>query len=976
MFRQMVTFQSLKRAVHDRLAGSFSSFQPETLIRPSKTVISFALIIALLAPHALQAMDETDAPKSNGLHPKLSEEVKSLLPDSKGIPAPDLDLEKKEPVENGHKTSESEKTNSSGSESGSLSSSPEKSGAISRTTTTTESDEMRSCGSESRESLSSSPETPLGYSRSPSSSEEEHRNSLKKLPEKGSRKTGELEEKDLDPGLESGSGGSSPEKHFPREKEDFDPLSEKKEKDRTSKERSSATSVPNGYDEARSIYILKGDKDSRDTEDELPVPEIGSLPSEGQMEYGSWPRYPHQPMVPIRSTANGSIQVGPNLNEHEPLLKHSKGSNSHRRDTREIGTYIEVESLPISRKESSKKVRHRNGLKHGQRSSESKPFFPQGKIYVFRGEIPELFDFLEHDPSQLPETLRSYEDLLPPHDLRKSPSQLESFLEEDPQSPKRLDPSILSNVEEGKILRLNPRGVRAFKEEIGKLPPPVKALLSGAAYQDIEQHSSKTDWLAIGLGTFIGAGLVVAMVPVYNGGLIYMRDHHNWNFVNDIQGSPSSPAYVSPSLWYILITLAPDAISRNVNLFKRAFRHLKEETGYVLRTLGIGAAVFLPSLTELGYLIVNEIHDMDEEHIHGVNNQFAISMMILGPFLVADSMAGNFETAWEFCEDIQGWAKKSTSYYASLFPRSWLPDFEDPLVEKFQGNFKKLTHFFRWCPEDQLNEIYDNTFETLQSASSQFPELKGNDLDAAKAFCVMNYLLSIGDQLEKGIERAKSWYESISEMAIFGTLTLGSVYRVLVPQLIVKTLAGIFFSKAVSGGIGWGGAGLGFLFQTALEYKGMKNLAKEVVWEEEPTGHSSHSHVRKGFKAGALWQALVFTVPLFVLCYQATDIWFGNDWFMVMSIPFLLGEFATLANQFNNSYNRKVATAATKVVHKVATCAKCSKPQLCTDCKRDRLIRLSHKLNKKVPNISPELRQKIQSSFNQEHGLDIHEEEY
>lgn len=169
-------------------------------------------------------------------------------------------------------------------------------------------------------------------------------------------------------------------------------------------------------------------------------------------------------MVPIRSTANGSIQVGPKLNEHEPLLKHSKGSNSHRRDTQDMGTYIEDESLPILREKNSKKVRHRNGLKHGQHSSESKPFLPQGKIYVFRGEIPELFDFLEHDPSQFPETLRSYEDLLPPHDLRKPTSQLEGYLEEDAHFRKSLDPSILSDAEEGKILRLNPRGVRAFKE--------------------------------------------------------------------------------------------------------------------------------------------------------------------------------------------------------------------------------------------------------------------------------------------------------------------------------------------------------------------------------------------------------------------------------------------------------------------------------------------------------------------------------
>ncbi len=566
------------------------------------------------------------------------------------------------------------------------------------------------------------------------------------------------------------------------------------------------------------------------------------------------------------------------------------------------------------------------------------------------------------------------EEGFPPHSEKSlSPRELD-FDEVDPRFSKKSTLASLSEVKEGRVLPLNPRAVKSFQEEITKLPSSIKSLLSGTAYQDIEQHSSKTDWLAIGLGTFIGTGLVIAMGPVYDGGLVYMRDMHGWNFINYFENNRF--AGLTPNAWYIALTLLPDAVPRNVNLLKRVFRYLKEETGYVLRTLGTGAAVFLPSLTELGYLAVFELYAMNKEGVHGYNNQFAIATMVLGPFLLVDSIAGNFETAWELCEDIKVWAKKPSSYLARAVPHSWLPDFEDPLVEKFQGNLKKLTHFFRWCPEKQLNEIYDNTFDALRSASVQFPDLEGNDLDVAKTLCVMNYLLSIGDQLEKGIQRVKSWYETISDMVIYGNLALGSLYRVLVPQLIVKTLAGIFFSKAVSGGIGWGAKGLGFLFQTALEYKGMKNLAKEVLWEEEPTGHSSHSYARKGLKGIALWQALVFIPPLFVLCYQVTDIWFGNDWYMLMSIPFLIAEFATLANQFNNSYNRKVATAATKAVHKVASCAKCSKTQLCTDCKRDRLIRLSHKLSKKIPNISPELRQTIQTSFDRNHDVDSEEEEY
>lgn len=55
------------------------------------------------------------------------------------------------------------------------------------------------------------------------------------------------------------------------------------------------------------------DKEKREAKDDdehfdQDVPEVGSLPPENGFAHGSWARYPHQPMVPIKSGGSGSIQ--------------------------------------------------------------------------------------------------------------------------------------------------------------------------------------------------------------------------------------------------------------------------------------------------------------------------------------------------------------------------------------------------------------------------------------------------------------------------------------------------------------------------------------------------------------------------------------------------------------------------------------------------------------------------------------------
>ena len=332
----------------------------------------------------------------------------------------------------------------------------------------------------------------------------------------------------------------------------------------------------------------------------------------------------------------------------------------------------------------------------------------------------------------------------------------------------------------------------------------------------------------------------------------------------------------------------------------------------------------------------------------GVDNQFAIGAIVLCPFLYVDSMMGNFEAAWELTDDMKEWASTSTSFLARHIPRTWLPDLRSPYIEPFQESLGKLPSFFRWCPPEQLDTIYETVIHAKQTLREQLPDLTPAELDTATGFFVTRYLIDLGNSLREGTKRAQSWMETLVDGTIYGTLAAGSMYRVLVPQVIVRTIVHLFASPLVSNIAGWTFAAAAFPIQTALEYKGMRSLTQEVVWEKDPSGHSSHTMLRTGVTGFTLLQALIFTVPLMVLGFQATDLWLQNDWWMMMSIPYLLGEFSMLASQYNATYNHKVATAVTKGVHKATSCSKCTNGP-CTECKRDQLSRVAKTIHKKIP---------------------------
>lgn len=501
-----------------------------------------------------------------------------------------------------------------------------------------------------------------------------------------------------------------------------------------------------------------------------------------------------------------------------------------------------------------------------------------------------------------------------------------------------------------------------LRQKLEELPPEAKKHLTQIADQDIEGRTTCGDVTAIVIGTIIGLVLTNAIWAVYDGGLIYMRDKHGWTFINDITGEAFSSFFASPTLWYITLTLLSDTISRNVSLWKRGLNFLKEQTGQKSRVVSTFFASLLPSFIEPGYLLTFELYNMTKAGVHGWDNQFAIATMILAPFLFADSLSSNYDLLWNLWGDAKEWAQTSRSYVAGCFPRSWLPSFEDPLIGEFQSKLTKVGCYFRECSDEKIHFYYNVLFKSTDIEDT-LSDLEGKDLKFAKGFLATRYLLDLGETLEEAVQQVKSRFEALTEWINYGCLIFGSPFRILVLQLIGETIFGIFAPKLAAKICGWVFTALGFPFQTALEYKGIKNLFQDYLWEKEPSGHEGHQKTRwfpKGFSG---FQGTVFLVPMFVIAYQVVDMWFEGiwGWGALAGAPwFLFGELATLITQYNGTYNRKVATAALKGSHKVSCCSK----KGCADCKREKLIRFTNKMKGRVKDMNPQARQMLQTLLN------------
>src|SRR5690606_38241793 len=96
--------------------------------------------------------------------------------------------------------------------------------------------------------------------------------------------------------------------------------------------------------------------------------------------------------------ANGSIQEELGTDETAPLLKYSKSARTSQRDAHDMGINIIDDYRPIFSEEHHENDWHRDSLRPISHPSQSKPFFPKKKIYIFRGQLPGLFELLTSQP--------------------------------------------------------------------------------------------------------------------------------------------------------------------------------------------------------------------------------------------------------------------------------------------------------------------------------------------------------------------------------------------------------------------------------------------------------------------------------------------------------------------------------------------------------------------------------------------------
>jgi hypothetical protein len=482
-------------------------------------------------------------------------------------------------------------------------------------------------------------------------------------------------------------------------------------------------------------------------------------------------------------------------------------------------------------------------------------------------------------------------------------------------------------------------------------PPEDKAMLIRIAQQDLEGKLTPAQKKVIALAFFLSAGFSVAMWPLFNGGLIYIRDVYKWPAVTYItlQLAGLLGIYIIPSTFF-------DAFPRNLTALKKAATYLEEEKINKWRVGLTAVASVFPSLQKVGCLILFELYLMNRTHTHGWNNQFVGAMLGLGPFLFTDSAIANYKTLWELGDDMEGWVATSSS-----LPARWLyPYVIDPplLSEKdiLKGfHLNRLASFrhtlSQRSPED-INEIYASILNARNHTQRDLPELDGDTLDAAQAFFLLRYLLVSGD--EKGMERPKTIVSSKEDKTIGLILTTGTPFRLLASQLLWETAFSLVFSPPVAKGLGWFFGTLAAFIQTGLEYKGMKNYSHNYIGDEDEDTQC-YLGLRATLKAVCSFQGFMFTTILAALCVQVCDRWFPNLWYLIGAIPYVLAEYAILTNSYNNTYNKQGGTVAIDI-HNQWTKKKLRK-EPSVDYKCEYILRMSKKAEvwlKKLPHFAHE----------------------
>ncbi|MDP4193338.1 MAG: hypothetical protein Q8858_17370, partial [Bacteroidota bacterium] len=564
---------------------------------------------------------------------------------------------------------------------------------------------------------------------------------------------------------------------------------------------------------------------------------------------------------------------------------------------------------------------------------------------------------LETDEKALDDNPREYIEIDP------SP---QSFLKKQ-QSPGPLIPDFLkkkfilknqkTELPDSSIVTLEDEGSIVQTSFFDDFPPEDKAMLIRIAQQDLEGKTTCAQKWAIGGAVLISGGFAVAMWPLFNGGLVYLRDVYKWPILTYYFKSNGYGAVP-----YIMLSALCDAFPRNLTALKKAAKYVEEERINKWRVGLTGVASIFPSLQKASCLILFELYLMNRTDTHGWENQFAGAMLGLGPFLLTDSLISNYHTLWGLGDDMEEWVATSSSPFAKrLYPYVINPQLfseKDTLKELHLNRLASFRHsLYQRSPED-INEIYDAILNARSHIQRDLPELDADNLDAAHAFSLLRYLIWAGD--EKSMEKPKKLISNIENNTIGLVLSTGSPFRLLASQLFWETACSLVCSPTVAKGLGWGIGGIAFLVQTLLEYKGMKNYIHNYIGNEDEETQS-YLTLRGSLKALCSFQGFMFTTVLAALCVQVCDRWFPNLWYLIGAIPYVLAEYAVLTNSYNNTYNKQGGTAALDV-HNQWTLKKLGKKPT-VDYKREYILRMSKQSEvwlKKLPHF---VHEKLQGSL-------------
>ena len=526
-----------------------------------------------------------------------------------------------------------------------------------------------------------------------------------------------------------------------------------------------------------------------------------------------------------------------------------------------------------------------------------------------------------------------------------------------PQEEQRLDQLPNANFSQAQLLlvdqdlergeRISASKIASFWEAFRKLPSAARAKLKDFMHQIFDDKSTWKQRLGKWItGPFIGIPLAYAMGTVYLASFFYILDNYHGKgstFLDDlIDGNLS---YFTQ--WYIITSLLPDAISRNAHLWKKAIGYLSSENIEKLRLSITAFLSVFPSLIEPMYLVEAELRGIEGEHLHGLDNQFAIFMMVFCPFLFADSMASNMDilwTGWPSMKESLGEVQSTLSHYLCRKTIDFRPTSEEKLIrESFDKKLKSLTHFFSQASNEDIEAIYAQIFQgPEQTLSDENPDVSA----AQQAILQVSRLLALGEKVREGQRPPTSLSEKGFDIFKKICIATGSPIRFLVLQDIFATMGSLALSKGASQVFGWGLAPIGFAVQTFFEWKAMGNAYERFIRKEEPQEHTSHPTARGHVNRFAVAQGVIITLCLLSATLQALGSWDLSSWWLLAAIPFFIPEFAGQAFGYAQTYNDKVATAVINGGHKIG--GRCHGNSLCTACKRDRLKGLAIKSRKEL----------------------------